>query len=377
LSPPRPLRVLVTGAGGLIGGAVCAGLLTRGHGVVALVHRNGGITDNDRSVLPVDAWMGGPPALGRIGTVAGDVSRPALGLDPATAFNLACGIDVIIHAAGVTSFGLAQDIYDAVNVAGAGNVAAFALCAGAHAPGLVHVSTAYVCGARSGVIPETLTPCEPPFTNAYEASKAAGEREVTLRRRRGLKVAIARPSIVVGDSATGAVRRFDHFYGLMKLVAEGRIPVLPATPGATLDLAPIDHVVGGLVDIAERMAQADGQVFHLASAQPTPLSALADLSGDYLDLQPPRFVDPEAFDPAALAPSEQRAFRRVGEAYAGYLRHDPRFAVSNLQVLSGRVCPPLGSRYLRRLIDYAIAAGHVRRPAAANGRRDSSGPAVS
>jgi hypothetical protein len=33
----------------------------------------------------------------------------------------------------------------------------------------------------------------------------------------------------------------------------------------SLDLVPIDHVVGGLVDIAERMPDASGRIFTLAS----------------------------------------------------------------------------------------------------------------
>ncbi len=308
--------------------------------------------------------------------VEGDISRPTLGLDSADALDLASNLDVIMHCAGVTGFDLPQSLYDTVNVSGAANIADFALAAGVRAPGLVHVSTAYVCGDRSGAISETPVSSATKFTNSYEASKADAELMIAQRQRRGLKAAIARPSIIVGDVSTGAIRRFDHFYGLLKLVAEGRISVLPAAPGATLDLVPIDHVVGGLVDIAERLEAANGMVFHLAAGEPTPLTALEGLGIDYPDLQPARFVDPETFDLIALPPSQQRVFQRAAVAYADYLRRDPRFATDNLKALSGRACPPLRPAFLRRLVDYAISVGHVRRPGL-TARRDSSAPVAS
>ena len=40
---------------------------------------------------------------------------------------------------------------------------------------------------------------------------------------------------------------------------------------------PIDHVVGGLTDIAERMAAA-GRTFHLVSGAPVPVAALRTLA---------------------------------------------------------------------------------------------------
>jgi CO/xanthine dehydrogenase FAD-binding subunit len=41
---------------------------------------------------------------------------------------------------------------------------------------------------------------------------------------------------------------------------------------------PIDHVIGGLTDIAERMAAASGRTYHLVSGAPVPVAALRDRS---------------------------------------------------------------------------------------------------
>ena len=45
---------------------------------------------------------------------------------------------------------------------------------------------------------------------------------------------------------------------------------------------------------------------------------------------------------------------------ATYLRRNPRFVARTLAALSGRVCPPTGIGFLRRVVDYATAAGYLR-----------------
>jgi len=142
---------------------------------------------------------------------------------------------------------------------------------------------------------------------------------------------------------------------------------LPSTPGASLDLVPIDHVVAGLVDIAERMDAAIGQVFHLVSGAPIPVTALLDLADEYPQLYAPRFVRPDQFDPASLPANEQLLHGRVSALLAEYLQRDPRFMDGNLKALSARVCPPTTHAFLCRLIDFCLSAGYMRgrRPASA------------
>ena len=360
LTASRKLNVLVTGAGGLIGGDLVGRLLDRGHGVVGLVHRRPEISRNNGRRVPAKGWAGACRP-GEASHVSGDVALPGFGLEPAEARRLAAAVDVVVHCAGVTGFDLQAEVYQSVNVEGARNVVAFAQ-ESARRPGVLHVSTAYVCGRRSGSIAEAPVDGAQDFTNLYEASKAAAEAVVLEARKRGVRSAIARPSIVTGSWANGAIGRFDHLYGLMKLVAEGRITVLPAAPDATLDLVPIDHVTEGLADMVDGFEAFEGCVAHLASGQPTPLSALVDLGEDFPNLVPPHFVAPQAFDRSALRPSEQRLYDRAAAVYAAYLEHNPRFEVQALRRRSGRVCPPLGRPYLKRLVDYAVAQGLVRPP---------------
>lgn len=352
------MRILITGAGGLLGRELTGHLSGRGHGIVALQHRNTVLRRNDGRPIAAVAWTGSPPGPGEVMTLTGDVEQPNLGAPN----GLLAKLDLVVHCAAVTGFALPAQVYDSVNIRGTANV----LASTGDTP-VLHVSTAYVCGRRKGQIRESEGNDGHGFHNGYERSKAAAEALVTSAHAAGRTVAVARPSIVVGHSETGAIGVFGSIYGLIRLVAEGRIGTLPAAPGATLNLVPIDHVIGGLTDIAEDMRAAAGRTFHLVSGCPVPVSALAGLAYDYPTLYAPRLVSPEQFDPSALPPNERNLVAQVSALLEGYLQNDPRFDDRNLQALSGRQCPATGQPFLRRLLDHCLSTGYItsRRQAAA------------
>ena len=348
-------RILVTGATGLIGSELCGQLVERGHAVIALVHRRHDILRNNGSVLHPAAYTGTPPRYGALHWTAGDVRKPSLGLEANEAIALASVVEVIIHCAAETKFSSASDLHRIVNVEGTRNVARFARASQGPIPGLVHVSTAYVSGERSGHVAEEELDAGQPLANSYEASKATAEK---LVRASGLRAAVARPSIIVGTSDTGAIGRFGNIYAFLRLIGDARITVLPSTPDASLDLVPIDHVIGGLTDIIESFEMAAGKTFHLVSGDPAPLAALTAL--DYPGFHVPRLVSTERFDLSQLRPAERALYQRVTSAYATYLCRNPHFAARNLAALSGRICPPTGHGFLRRVVEYATAAGYLR-----------------
>lgn len=331
-----PLRILITGAAGLIGGEVAARLARRGHRVSALVHRNPEVRGND----------GAPVALAAV--LHGDVTAPGLGLGEA-----ANGHDLLIHCAATTRFDLDDAAYRATNVAGTANALATARSGGM---AFLHVSTAYVCGTRDGPIGEEDPLPATGFANGYEASKAEGE---VLVAASGLPFAIARPSVVVGEHASGAIRSFDTIYAAFKLLALGRVRHMAARPDATIDFVPIDHVAAGLVALAENMAAADGGRFHLVSGQPVPVAQFAGAIGAYPQFSQPTLVPPERFDPDALPPAERRLYARVAGLYSTYFQRDPRFGDRRFRTLTGLDCPPTDPAFLARLIDFCIARGFL------------------
>lgn len=350
------MRILVTGASGLIGSELCGRLAERGHTIIALVHHNPRLVRNDGTAIHPQPCPEAGLTPGSIVPVVGDVTVADLGLGSAKADALARAVDLIVHCAAETNFAASPARHREINVAGTANVLRFAASAAKiPAPGLVHLSTAYVCGERSGPVAEEELDVQQTFANPYEATKAQAEALVVAS---GLRAAVARPSIVVGASQSGRIGRFENIYALLRLIGEGHIRVLPAAPGATLDLVPIDHVVGGLIDIVEQFDRAAGRTFHLVARDPTPVSAL--VAHDYPGFHVPRIVSLERFDPADLSPSERWLYSHLTAHFASYLRRDPRFLARNLRQLSGRTCPPTGADFLRRIVDYAGSAGYMR-----------------
>ena len=335
------LNVFVTGATGLVGGEVCARLVAAGHRVTALIHRTPDIRANDGSAVAVAQ------------TLTGDVSQERFGWSEEVFDSLAHDTDLVIHCAATVRFDLAEEEYQAVNVGGTQNVLALAEAGEAD---FLHVSTAYVCGTRDGEILETDSLPDNGFANGYEASKAAGER---LVRAGAARWAIARPSIVVGAHRDGQIRQFDTTYAAFKLIAEGKVTAMPSRAGATLDFVPVDHVARGIAFLAERMDAAAKGTFHLVSGQPIPVEDFAATIGAYPRFHEPALVDPATFDAASLPAFERRLFRRVAGLYASYFQRDPHFDASEWAKLGGPPCPPTGTDFVRRLIDYCIAEGFL------------------
>ena len=317
------LRILVTGAGGLLGSELSGALAERGHAVVAMLHRSTAMYRNDGRPLSARPGDGTLPLPGEVAALRGDVRQPGLGLDGASLAEIVRGLDLVIHGAAATGFNLSERVYREVNIGGTANVLALIGQRGQAPIPLLHLSTAYVCGERSGPVAEGELDVGQRFANGYESSKAEAERLVRAAQQQGGISAVARPSIVVGRYRDGTIGQFTNIYALIRLVTAGRIHILPASPCASLDLVPIDHVIGGLTDIAERMAAASGRTYHLVSGAPVPVAALRTLALGYQHLHAPRFVPPETFERARLTRAEQTLDRHVTSLYASYLQRDP------------------------------------------------------
>jgi nucleoside-diphosphate-sugar epimerase len=351
------MRILVTGAAGLIGGELTAHLAAAGYGVIAMVRSRGDICANDGSAVAAIPFAGTAPAAGEVRTISGDVRAPDLGLGEPNLAAVQRAVDMVVHCAAITAFDADPADYQAINVEGTAH-----LLAAFEGAKFLHVSTAYVCGLKNGAVAEAPRDAAFGFANGYEASKAAAEALVRAAHPAHI---IARPSIVVGDSHSGVIRDFDTIYATFRLIAEGRVSMLPAASDAHLDFVPIDHVIGGLIDLIAHYDRVGGGAVHLASGQPVPAGLFARAIGSFAELKAPSLVPPEQFDPAVLPRIEQRLYRRTASLYASYFQRDPRFATDRLRALTGRSCPPVDLAMLQRLIGHCLARGFIRPAAAA------------
>lgn len=332
-------RVLVTGAAGHVGADVVARLVGRGHDVTALVH--------DRPVVVANSGRRVRPTR----VVRGDVRLEEFGVS-----GLGGEIDVMVHCAAVTDFGLPEQRYTELNVQGTANALALALRRDCD---FVYVSTAYVCGEHNGPFGENQLEVGQSFGNDYERSKFRAEQ---LVRGSGLRWAVVRPGIVSGEHRTGHSREHKHIYQVLKLIVEGRLRTLPGQYGATLALSPIGHVADTIVAATERFSDNVGRTFHAVGARPISLRMISDVLAEYPSFRVADFVPPSAFDVDDLDEIEAGYYRKVGALYASYLTRRPEFDSTNTRERLGVTPPSSGAGYLRRILDSCLHTGYLGRP---------------
>jgi thioester reductase-like protein len=343
--------VLLTGASGAIGADVAALLASSGDRVFALLHRERRVVRTDGRAIALGRDTGVIPFVG-------DVSQPRFGLVQEEWERLRSSVDVIVHSAAVTEFDRAEELYRAVNVEGTRNVLELAN-AGPRPIPLVHVSTAYVCGDRHGVVREDELSAGQSFANAYERSKHDAELLVRASMRGGLPAAIVRPSIVVGSARSGVTREFTNVYVLLKVLAEGRLTIVPASYDAVLDMVPIDYVAEAIADVTRRVGEAAGSTFHLVSRRPLTLREIGDVLAEYPSFVIPRFVPPPSFDETRLSSLERRYHAHVGRLFEPYLTRHVLFSAEQACRFTHARQACSGKALLRRLIDHALRAGYL------------------
>lgn len=225
-------RLFLTGGTGLIGRGVLMELLREKPELRAFV-----------LVRSPERWLEAVQAMNidmtRVTPVIGDVTADGLGLDKSVREVLATNVTTVLHCAADTVFSNPLPVAQRVNTDGTKNL----LDLTEPWPGLerlVHVSTAFVVGCRTGTILEKEYDPEPGFVNHYEESKFEAER---LVRTSSCPWVILRPSTVACDSIHGEVSQFNAVHRSLRLYHSGLAPMLPGKATNTVDLVTTGHVV--------------------------------------------------------------------------------------------------------------------------------------
>ena len=234
------MRVLVTGGGGFVGGAVVRALLARGDEVVSLAR-------------------GDYPALRALGvhTVRGDLA------DPAAVVQAATGCSAVVHVAAKAGIWGPLADYQRSNVEGTRSV--LAACRQLGIGKLVHTSTPSVVHAGGDIEggDESL-PYAEHADSPYARTKAVAEREVLAAADGDLGTVALRPHLVWGPGDTQLVPR------IVQRARTGRLRLVNGGT-ALIDTTYVDDAVAAhlcALDAVEPGAACSGRAYFISSGDP-------------------------------------------------------------------------------------------------------------
>ena len=344
--------VFLTGATGFLGMEVLARLLERGdREVVCLVRAADSAAAADRldGVLRT-LWEDPTPYAGGARAVAGDVTRPGLGMDPAERAALTEEIGAVLHCAASITFDLPLEEARLINVEGTREMIGFAREAKAHGrmDRFIHVSTAYVAGAYAGTFRERQLDAGQTFRNTYEQTK--WEAEHVVNDATDLSPAIARPSIVMGESTSGWTPAFNVLYWPLRAFSRGLFSEVPAHPERHVDVVPVDYVADALVYLLDH--DESGVVNLVAGRDAATVDDLIGFAAEAFGRERPPVVPPGTAGTGSPHADDQ------GAVYFPYFDMEVVFDDARARSLfapAGIRCPRLGD-YFHLLMDYAARA---------------------
>jgi long-chain acyl-CoA synthetase len=189
-------------------------------------------------------------------------------------------IDIVVHSAATTSFSKPVEVARTINVEATRRV--LDLACGLAVSKVVHVSTAFVAGKRTGRILESELEHDCGFQNGYQESKY--EAELLVRRyRSALPLVVLRPSIIL-DTVDLDDGQQSAFRFAIELIRAGVLPALPGSRTTPVDLITDVDAARALARLVERSVP--GAAYHVAGGDraPTLEAVVAPIRAiDYLD----------------------------------------------------------------------------------------------
>jgi len=291
-----------------------------------------------------------------------DISDERCGLAPENYRTVAGRVTRIIHAAATVRFDHPLDYARRINVGGTRNVLELAEEAAGRGVlrSFTYIGTAFVAGERKGLVRENELAAGQTFRNTYEMTKF--EAEKLVRSRMGVvPTVIARPSIIVGDSRTGATTSFKTLYWPLKILVKHNWRIIPASPDGIVDLVPVDFVAEAVVALSFT-PEAVGSCFHLCAGPERCLTVgdVVTAATTFFSLKSSFYIPPGPFF-AVVRPllyatlwGKKRRMLRDAAMYRPYFRVRTLFDTAcseNMLAPAGIRMPEL-SRFLDRLFHF-------------------------
>ncbi|KWA01540.1 NAD-dependent dehydratase [Burkholderia cepacia] len=248
-------RIVVTGANGFVGRAVCRLALAAGHTVTALVRRPGGC------VAGVREWVHDAPDF------AGLVDAWPADLEADCVIHLAARVHVMRDESPDP-----DAAFEATNVAGTLRVAEAADAHGTRRFVFASSIKAVAEGDRGVPLAEDVTPAP---EDPYGRSKLRAEQALAqFGLHAGVDVVIVRPPLVYGPGVRA------NFLKMMDVVSRG-LPLPLGAIAARRSLVYVDNLADALLRCAID-PRAAGECFHVADDDAPSVAGLLRMVGDAL-----------------------------------------------------------------------------------------------
>ncbi len=239
-------RILVTGATGFLGAAVCSALFNAGRTIVA----------NGRDAVNLAAL-----SSNNFDTVAFDLAEP-FSAETTTALQ---GITGIVHCAALTSpWGRRAD-FDRANVTATANLIALAKQIGVSRFVQISSPTVYFQFADQIYISEQMALPSP--VNDYARTKREAELAVLAVSEIG--PIILRPRGIYGEGDTSLLPR------LVRAARAGPLPLFRDGVAQT-DITHVEDVVSAIIAALDAAAGVNGEIFNISSGEPLALCAIVE-----------------------------------------------------------------------------------------------------
>jgi len=234
------VRVLVTGASGLLGRAVASSIMAAGHEVRTLQRRPSGVA-------------GATDVLGSV-TDATSVARAV------------AGVDGIVHLAAKVS--LAGDPAEFENVNVGGTLRLLRAATEGTPTRFVQVSSPSVAHSGASIVGDDARPADPLRARGdYARTKATSELLALGADSAHLAVVAVRPHIVWGPGDTQLVAR------IVDRARRGRLPLL-GHGAALIDTTYIDNAASAIAAALERAPEVHGNSYVITNGEPRPVAEL-------------------------------------------------------------------------------------------------------